>query len=62
MPERMWITMITRKAFDNMLLQKYGHNYNNYGLVSRQVLGLGAEGTPKEVELVYHERFEFRWD
>ena len=28
------ITMITREAFDNMLLKEAGHNYDNYGLVS----------------------------
>ena len=30
----MQIMMITRKAFDNVLLKKASHNYNNYGLVS----------------------------
>ena len=29
------ITMITREAFDNMLLKEASHNYDNYGLVSK---------------------------
>ena len=29
------ITTMTREAFDNMLLKEAGHNYDNYGLVSR---------------------------
>ena len=33
-PEGTWITMMTREAFNNMLLKEAGHNYDNYGLVS----------------------------
>ena len=32
--EGMRISMMTREAFDNMLLKEAGHNYDNYGLVS----------------------------
>ena len=28
------ITTMTREAFDNMLLKKAGHNFDNYGMVS----------------------------
>ena len=35
MLEGTWIMMITREAYDNMLLKEASHNYNNYGLVSR---------------------------
>ena len=35
MPEGMQITMVTKKAFDNVLVKEVGCNYNNYGLVSR---------------------------
>ena len=34
-PEGTHITMMTREAFDNMLLKDAGCNYDNYGLVSR---------------------------
>ena len=34
-PEGTRISMMTREAFDNMLLKEAGHNYDNYGLVSR---------------------------
>ena len=54
--------MITREAFKNMFLKEAGHNYDNYGLISRQVLGLGVEWTPKEVDLVHCKRFESRLD
>ena len=33
-PEGTHISMMTREAFDNMLLKEAGRNYNNYGLVS----------------------------
>ena len=29
------ISTMTREAFNNMLLKEAGHNYDNYGLVSR---------------------------
>ena len=34
-PEGMRISMMTREAFNNMLLKEAGCNYDNYGLVSR---------------------------
>ena len=34
-PEGTHITTMTREAFNNMLLKEAGHNYDNYGLVSR---------------------------
>ena len=34
-PEGTRITTMTREAFDSMLLKEIGHNYDNYGLVSR---------------------------
>ena len=34
-PEGTHITMMTREAFDNMLLKEASHNYDNYGLLSR---------------------------
>ena len=33
-PEGTHISMITREAFNNMLLKEASHNYDNYGLVS----------------------------
>ena len=33
--EGTWITIITREAFNNMLLKEASHNYDNYGLVSQ---------------------------
>ena len=54
-PEGTRISTMTREAFDNMLLKEAGHSYDNYGLVSGWVLGLGAEGTPEEVDLAYRK-------
>ena len=34
-PEGTPISMMTREAFNNMLLNEAGRNYDNYGLVSR---------------------------
>ena len=34
-PKGTRISTMTREAFDNMLLKEAGHNYDNYGLVSR---------------------------
>ena len=61
-PEGICITMMIWEAFNNMLLKEAGHNYNNYGLVSRYVLVLGAEEMPKEVELVYRKHLESKLD
>ena len=35
MLEGMQIMMMTREAFENMLLKEVGSNYNYYGLLSR---------------------------
>ena len=61
-PEGTQITMMTREAFDNMLLKEAGSNYNNYEPVSQWVLVLGAESTPEEVELAYYKCLESRLD
>ena len=61
-PEGTQITTMTRETFDNMLLKEASHNYDNYGLVSQYVLGLGVEGTPKEVELVYYKHLKSKLD
>ena len=34
-PKGTCISMMTKEAFDNMLLKEAGRNYDNYGLVSR---------------------------
>ena len=60
--EGMCITTMIQEAFDHMLLKEASHNYDSYGLVSQQALGLGAEGTPKEVELVHCKCLESRLD
>ena len=44
------ITMIMREVLNNMLLKEASHYSDTYGLISRQVLGLGVEGMPKEVK------------
>ena len=60
MLESMQITVMTREAFDNMLIKETICNYNNYRLVSRQVLWLGVIGTPKEVEWMHYKCLESR--
>ena len=61
-PEGTRIMMMTKEAFTNMLLKEASHSFDNYGLVSREVLGLGAEGIAKEVKLVHHKCLESRLD
>ena len=58
--EGLQITTMTREAFDNILLKEASHNYDNYSLVSRLVMGLGLERMPKEVNQVLHKRYEFK--
>ena len=38
------ITMMTREAFNNMLLKEASRNYDNYGLVSQVGSGIGGRG------------------
>ena len=47
------ITMMTREAFDNILLYKPSNNYDNYGLVRKQCLGLGLKDILEEVEQMH---------
>ena len=64
-PEGTRITMMTREAFDNMLLKEVSHNYDNYDnyrLLSQQVLGLGVEAMPEGVEIVHHKCLKSRLD
>ena len=49
MPEGMQIPMIIREAFENVLLKQAGCNYNNYKLITRQVLGFGVKGCMKRL-------------
>ena len=42
-----YIRMIMREAFDNMLLREASYNHDNYGLFCIHVLGLGLEWVPK---------------
>ena len=53
-PEGTWIIIMTREAFENMFLKDASCSYINYRLVGRQVLGLGVEGMPKELDLVHY--------
>ena len=62
MLEGMQIMTMTMEAFNNMLLKETSCNYDNCGLLSRYVLGLRAEGMPKEVELDHCKCFESRLD
>ena len=54
--------MMTREAFNNMFLKEVSHNYNNYELFSKYVLGLGVEGMTKEVKWAYYKCLESRLD
>ena len=51
---------MTREAFNNILLKDASHNYNNYGLISRQLLGLGVDGMPEEVKWAHHKCLKSR--
>ena len=56
------ITMITRDALKNMLLWKNSHNFNYYGLDSKQVFLLGVKIMHKGVELVHCKQLKLRLD
>ena len=58
----MQITTITREDFDNLLLKEASYNYDSYGLVSRQMLGLGVERMLEEVKWVHCKCLESRID
>ena len=43
------ITMMTREAFDNMLLKEASHNYDNYGLLVSRSWDWGWKGCSKRL-------------
>ena len=45
-------------AFENMLQAEAGKAYNNYGAMSRSLLGTVADGLPAEVEVHHRARLE----
>ena len=59
-PEGTQIATITGGSFGNMLLYELRGNYHNLTLVSKHVLGLGAEGMPKEVKQMHCKCLESR--
>ena len=47
------------EAFENMLQAEAGKAYDNYGAISRSLLGAAADGLPAEVEA--HHRAHLEW-
>ena len=46
------------EAFENMLQAEVGKAYNNYGAISRSLLGAAAYSLPAEVEARHWARLE----
>ena len=52
-PDTLELRQVSMEAFENMLQAEAGKAYNNYGAISRSLLGVAADGLPAEVE-AYH--------
>ena len=50
------------EAFENMLQAEARKAYDNYGAISRRLLGTVAKGSPAEVEARHRARLERRMD
>ena len=50
------------EAFENMLQAELGKAYDNYGVISRSLLGAAVDGSPAEVEARHRACFEQRMD
>ena len=50
------------EAFENMLQAEVGKAYDNYGAISRSLLGAVADGLPAEVEACNRAHLEWRID
>ena len=50
------------EAFENMLQAEAGKAYDNYGAISRSLLGAAADSSPAEVEARHRARLERRMD
>ena len=50
------------EAFENMLQAEAGKAYDNYGAISRSLLGAVADGLPAEVEARHRARLERQMD
>ena len=50
------------EAFKNMLQAEAGKVYDNYGAISRSLLGAVADGSPAGVEARHRTRLEWRMD
>ena len=46
------------EAFENTLQAEVGKAYDNYGAISRSLLGVAADGLPAEVEVRHRARLE----
>ena len=50
------------EAFKNMLQEEAGKLYDNYGAISRSLLGGAADSLPAEVEARHRARLEWPMD
>ena len=50
------------EAFENMLQAEAGKAYDNYGAISRSLLGAVVDGLPAEVEACHRACLEQRMD
>ena len=50
------------EAFENVLQAEVGKAYDNYGAISRSLLGAAADGSPAEVKARHRACLEWRMD
>ena len=61
-PDTLQLRRVSLEAFENMLQAEAGKAYDNYGTISRSLLGAAAESTPAEIEARHRARLEGRLD
>ena len=61
-PDTLKLRQVSMEAFENMLQAEAGKAYDNYGAISRSLLGAAADGSPAEVEARHRARLERRMD
>ena len=61
-PDTLQLQRVSMEAFENMLQAEAGKVYNNYGAISRSLLGVAANGLPAEVEARHRACLEWHMD
>ena len=61
-PNTLKLRQVSMEAFENMLQAETGKVYNNYGVISRSLLGAAADGSRAEVEARHRACLEQHMD